>query len=214
MNMKKPGGTTVILTNGDKTLRPETGQVCATCNGTGVALVVPIAPYTAVGYGICPDCAGNRLGVVEKDGGKINHQESTGNNMFLTGKCSVGPGNSGLGAFGLGAYAGHAEPGAMPIRGDEKKHDHGKPMWDLLPYTEVEQIVRVLTHGAEKYAPDQWKTVDDGNNRYFAAMLRHLVAWRSGERTDVDSGLPHLAHAGCCLLFLMWMDSNTPEDGC
>lgn len=98
-------------------------------------------------------------------------------------------------------------------RGDRKKFDGGKPMWDLLPFDQVGDIVDVLTHGAEKYAPDQWKEVEDATNRYFSALMRHLVAWRGGERIDKDSGLKHLAHAGCCLLFMMWLDDQSSKEG-
>jgi hypothetical protein len=38
---------------------------------------------------------------------------------------------------------------------------------------------------------------------FFAALLRHLFAWWRGEELDPESGLSHLAHAGCCLMFLM-----------
>ena len=94
------------------------------------------------------------------------------------------------------------------MRGDEKKKDHGKPMWDLLPYKQIAKIVDVLTFGAKKYGPNQWQEVDNPRDRYFAAMMRHLTAWRGGKSIDEESGLPHLAHAGCCLLFLMWFDDN------
>jgi hypothetical protein len=93
-------------------------------------------------------------------------------------------------------------------RGDEKKRDHGKPMWDLLPLEQVEHIVDVLTFGAQKYGPHQWRNVDDAEDRYFAALMRHLVAWRSGRTYDEESSLKHLGHAGCCLLFLMWLEDE------
>lgn len=94
------------------------------------------------------------------------------------------------------------------MRGDEKKHDHGKPMWDLLPFRAVADVVRVLTYGADKYGPDSWQTVDNARPRYFAATMRHLTAWWGGERIDPESGLPHLAHAVCSLLFLAWFDEE------
>ena len=92
-----------------------------------------------------------------------------------------------------------------------KKLDHGKEDWSLLPFSEVLEIVRVLDFGAKKYSRDNWMNVKDGRFRYFAAMMRHLVAWFSGEKDDKESGMPHLAHAGCCLLFLMWFDKNQKE---
>jgi hypothetical protein len=83
------------------------------------------------------------------------------------------------------------------------KFDSAKSRWDLLPLDSVGRIVEVLTYGAKKYAPDNWRKVPDANNRYFAAALRHLAAWKLGEHLDPESGLPHLAHAGCCILFLL-----------
>jgi hypothetical protein len=92
------------------------------------------------------------------------------------------------------------------------KHDTEKPRWDLLPLEAVAPIVDVLTFGAKKYAPDNWRTVPEWRRRYYAAALRHIVAWREGERIDTESGLPHLAHAGCCLMFLASLDAN-PSNG-
>ncbi|MBW1783068.1 MAG: hypothetical protein JRL30_20285 [Deltaproteobacteria bacterium] len=91
------------------------------------------------------------------------------------------------------------------------KFDTGKPRWSLLPFFEVEEIVDVLTQGAVKYADDNWMSVKPGKDRYFSAMMRHISAWKNGERVDPESGRSHLAHAGCCLLFIMWFD-NHPEE--
>jgi hypothetical protein len=92
------------------------------------------------------------------------------------------------------------------MRGDKGKLDHGKPMWDLLPFRQVREIVKVLTFGAVKYGPNKWQLVKNAEDRYFAALLRHLDAWKCGERFDQETGLHHLAHAGCCLLFCMYFD--------
>lgn len=90
------------------------------------------------------------------------------------------------------------------IRGH--KNDCGKPMWDLLPFSSLKEVVEVLTLGAKKYSPHNWMRVPNPKSRYFSALMRHLVAWKRGERTDPETGLSHLAHAGCCLLFLIWHD--------
>lgn len=87
-----------------------------------------------------------------------------------------------------------------------EKHDAEKPRWDLLPTGAVGAIVDVLTFGARKYAPHAWRNVPEGKRRYLAAAYRHITAWHQGETLDPESGLPHLAHAGCCLLFLAELD--------
>lgn len=92
-----------------------------------------------------------------------------------------------------------------------RKDDAGKARWDLLPFAELEQVVLVLNHGAEKYGEDNWQKVASPRRRYFAACVRHLIAWWKGEVNDKDSNLPHLAHAICCLLFLMWFMKSSPS---
>lgn len=84
---------------------------------------------------------------------------------------------------------------------------------ELLPWESLGQIVEVLTYGAQKYSPDNWQRVPDPQNRYFAAVMRHLHAYRLGDALDSESGLPHLAHAACCVLFMMHFDLyGAPEE--
>ena len=79
----------------------------------------------------------------------------------------------------------------------------------MLPVKQVEEVVKVLTVGAIKYEDDNWKRVPDARNRYFSASMRHMTAWWEGEIRDPETGYHHLAHAICCLLFLMWFDNGT-----
>ena len=92
-----------------------------------------------------------------------------------------------------------------------RKADAGKPRLSLLPWRTVQQIVAVLEFGAAKYGADNWQRVPNARQRYFDATMRHLLAWWDGERLDAESGLPHLAHAGCCILFLLWADKDAKE---
>jgi hypothetical protein len=87
-----------------------------------------------------------------------------------------------------------------------RKDDSEKDRWDLLPWEQVGLVVKVLTRGAKRYGEDNWQQVKSARRRYMAACVRHLIAWWRGEVLDPDDGLPHLAHAICCLLFLMWFD--------
>lgn len=93
-----------------------------------------------------------------------------------------------------------------------KKFDQGKTEWDLLPLGPVEEVVKVLMHGREKYGRDNWQLVDNPIRRYYAAAQRHLAAFRRArfdtknpfDAVDSESKLHHLAHAACCILFLLW----------
>ena len=93
------------------------------------------------------------------------------------------------------------------------KYDSEKPMWNLLPLDTVEEIVKVMTFGCKKYGPDNWQTVKDGEDRYFAAAMRHITAHRSGEYLDKESGLPHMAHAACSVMFMLWIAMNRRKIG-
>jgi len=83
------------------------------------------------------------------------------------------------------------------------KFDQGKLRHDLVLPEFEDAIAEVLTFGAQKYAAHSWKQVPDYKNRYYSALRRHLNAWRAGEKTDPESGLPHLAHAACNIYFLL-----------
>ena len=85
------------------------------------------------------------------------------------------------------------------------KFDKGKLEWSLLPFKAVEQVIGVLMYGAVKYDRDNWKKVENWQERYWNAAIRHLVDHKKGEDLEPESGLTHLAHACCCLLFLLAM---------
>lgn len=87
-----------------------------------------------------------------------------------------------------------------------QKHDGGKPDWSLVPFDAMEHAVRVLEHGARKYGPENWRDVEDAERRYWNAAMRHMLAHMEGEAHDEDSGLPHLAHAVCSLLFILSLE--------
>lgn len=92
-----------------------------------------------------------------------------------------------------------------------QKHDQAKPRFSLIPHKALWQVVEVLEFGANKYGADNWRHVPNARERYFNACHRHLNAWWMGEKVDSESGLPHLAHAVCCLMFLMGSDGVGDE---
>jgi hypothetical protein len=91
-----------------------------------------------------------------------------------------------------------------------RKLDAGKMDWTLVPWDALEPIVRVLEFGAKKYERDNWLHVPGSTRRYTAALLRHVIAYASGEEKDSETGESHLAHAGCCLLFLLSQRRTKP----
>ena len=55
---------------------------------------------------------------------------------------------------------------------------------------------------------DNWQRVPSARTRYYDAAMRHIDDWWNGSEVDEESNLPHLAHAICCLLFLLWFDEQ------
>ena len=80
-----------------------------------------------------------------------------------------------------------------------------KTRWDLMPFRALDEVAKVITHGAEKHSPDGWR--DRPRSEHVAAALRHLVAVLAGESSHEDeSGRLNLAHAATRLLFLVELD--------
>ena len=84
-----------------------------------------------------------------------------------------------------------------------RKADLGKLRYDLIPPMALHETVKVLTFGSKKYSDDNWKKVPELKKRYYAAVQRHLWAWFRGEDLDQETGYHHLAHAQCCIMFIL-----------
>lgn len=111
----------------------------------------------------------------------------------------------------LGESLGDFQPfisieGAQP---EGRKLDGGKAIMGAIPPDAELAVARVLTFGAEKYARDNWRKVADMDVRYMDAALRHLNAHRRGELADPESGESHLAHAACCIMFLLQIEEES-----
>lgn len=90
-----------------------------------------------------------------------------------------------------------------------RKFDGDKLEYSLIPQGVLANILRVLGFGKKKYAADNWQFVDNARERYFNATMRHLTSWWEGERVDQETGENHLAHAACCIMFLLWFDNQS-----
>lgn len=90
------------------------------------------------------------------------------------------------------------------------KADAGKHRYDLIPARPLDELARVYTIGASKYAERNW----EGGlawGRVFAAMMRHAWAWWRGERHDPEDGQHHLASVVWCAFALMEFEQTHPD---
>lgn len=78
---------------------------------------------------------------------------------------------------------------------ESKKNDFkdGKLRWDLLPLEDLEEVVGLYTFGVQKYSENSWQNLENGEQRYRAALFRHLLLHLKGEETDPESGYSHLS---------------------
>lgn len=82
-----------------------------------------------------------------------------------------------------------------------RKDDKEKNALDLIPPDAIEMLGRVLTYGATKYEPHNWAKGMKWS-RVYAALQRHLNSFWKGEDRDPETGMLHLAHALCNVVFL------------
>jgi hypothetical protein len=107
-----------------------------------------------------------------------------------------------------------------------QKKDAGKPRWELLPFECLEGMVKVLTFGAQKYSDGGWKTLminEEGYQRVVGSTRRHQLAMErdgvlaldlnSEGKTDEDhSGLPHIDHLMCNILFIKYYQLHLQKE--
>lgn len=90
------------------------------------------------------------------------------------------------------------------------KHDQEKVDMSLLSSIAIYKISQVMSFGKKKYTAHNWR----GGfvwSRPAAAALRHLFSWLGGEDKDPETGLSHLAHAACCIMFLLEFETTRPD---
>lgn len=100
-----------------------------------------------------------------------------------------------------------------PKYGFKNDRKDNKPRWELLPIEIIEEVVKVYNFGAEKYGENTWQLVPNAKERYYAALMRHVVAWRKGEKKDEESGLHPLAHVIWNAISIMYLEQHEPKEG-
>lgn len=81
------------------------------------------------------------------------------------------------------------------------RFNEGKLRYDLVHPKALEDMVKVLTFGAEKYKSRNWERGMDWT-KVIASLKRHIAAWEQGEDYDKETGLFHMAHAASNVHFL------------
>lgn len=90
------------------------------------------------------------------------------------------------------------------------KHDAEKNRVELLDPEWLFGVGKVLTFGARKYAAHNWRKGLEVT-RCLGAALRHLFAYLAGENLDPETGLSHLYHASCEIMFASWLADHRPD---
>ena len=98
-------------------------------------------------------------------------------------------------------------PAKVSIHKDNLKYDDDKCRLDLVEPSLIEAVGWIRTFGIKKY-PEVYGYKKLEPWRIMGALLRHLNAYRKGEKKDPESGYPHLWHAACNLMFLIEMEKD------
>lgn len=81
------------------------------------------------------------------------------------------------------------------------RFNDGKLRYDLMHPVATEGLVKVLTKGAQKYAPRNWEKGMKWST-VLASLKRHLAAIEKGEDVDPETGELHIDHLQCNAHFL------------
>jgi len=102
------------------------------------------------------------------------------------------------------------QPEDIMAAGTALKFDQNKLPLNLLSTEAMNQRPAVLAFGEQKYAAPNWRS-GFACSRPLAAAMRHITAFNNGEDCDPESGLSHLAHAACCIMFLLEFEKTHPH---
>jgi len=86
--------------------------------------------------------------------------------------------------------------------------DDSKIPWRNLPWDSLKEVGEVIRYGTGRHGPRNWEQRDPVDADFESAMVRHVVAYMSGEKLDKESGRHHLAHAIANALFVIHHESK------
>lgn len=95
------------------------------------------------------------------------------------------------------------------------KYDAGKLRYDLEPQVARQLNIAVMSYGAVIHGDNNWRGVENGKERYYAALERHMAEYRlagqvgaggGGTLVDHESRIATLAHALTSLTFLVELE--------
>ena len=94
-----------------------------------------------------------------------------------------------------------------------RKNDTNKNRLELIEPCFIEGLGAVLTFGADKYMAFNWQKAGSPEDllRIKGALMRHELAYAKGEKVDPETGLSHLYHMACNLMFLDYFDRMDAE---
>lgn len=87
------------------------------------------------------------------------------------------------------------------ISAQASRANAGKLRYSMVDPLFLTELTKVLEFGAQKYERDNWKKGFKYQS-VIDSIERHLLAFRQGEDLDPESGLLHLAHVACNVMFL------------
>ncbi len=91
----------------------------------------------------------------------------------------------------------------MPRHLKAKTNDHGKPPLAMIPTAGIREVAKVQEFGFQKYKDFHNFRRGMEASRNASCAIRHIYAYMDGEDVDKESGLSHLGHAACRLMFLL-----------
>lgn len=100
----------------------------------------------------------------------------------------------------------------VPIKreGSALRFNQNKMRLDLISPLAIKELALVLENGAKKYGDNNWRKGMPWT-QVIASLKRHLHSFESGEDRDPESGLLHLGHAMCNIMFLIDYYQSFPQ---
>ena len=92
-----------------------------------------------------------------------------------------------------------------------KKFDAWKPNVELIPWIVLLKVWLILWFWKEKYWKNNWQLLEDFEDRYIWAALRHIYQHQAWEKNDEESWQSHLSHALTNLIFLVYKQLKEDE---